>query len=149
MLKVALDLVVPPDSLHDVAAAVETALSCVGVSSGWAGLCDRLSCRAYGYVGSGHYSAATHWAAIVDDGQAHAGDRCPPPGSFVFFDTGRIYGHVSIVVKTSPTCDWSHAFVVERDLRLPDRARRRCLPDDCRATPSGVCASWDELPRMV
>lgn len=104
-------VVVPPDSSHDVATAVETALSYVGVRSGWAGLCDRLACRAYGYVGSGYYSAATHWAAMVDEGHAHPDDPCPPLGSFVFFDTGRIFGHVSIVVRTSPTCDWSQTFV--------------------------------------
>ena len=104
-------VVVPPDSPHDVATAVETALSYVGVRSGWAGLCDRLACRAYGYVGSGYFSAATHWAAMVDEGHAHPDDPCPPLGSFVFFDTGRIFGHVSIVVRTSPTCDWSQTFV--------------------------------------
>ena len=104
-------VVVPPDSPHDVATAVETALSYVGVRSGWAGLCDRLACRAYGYVGSGYYSAAAHWSAMVEEGLAHPGDGCPPLGSFVFFDTGRIFGHVSIVVKTSPTCDWSQTLV--------------------------------------
>jgi hypothetical protein len=104
-------MVVPPDSPHDVETAVQTALSYVGVRSGWAGLCDRLACRAYGYVGSGYFSAATHWAAMVDEGHAHPDDPCPPLGSFVFFDTGRIFGHVSIVVRTSPTCDWSQTFV--------------------------------------
>ncbi len=103
--------VVPPGTPNNVATAVATALSYVGVRSGWDGLCDRLACRAHGYVGSGYYSAATHWAAMVDGGHAHPGDRCPPLGSFVFFDTGRIYGHVSVVVKTSPSCDWSQTFV--------------------------------------
>src|SRR5665647_702206 len=36
-------MVVPPDSPHDVATAVTTALSYVGVTSGWDGLCDRLA----------------------------------------------------------------------------------------------------------
>ena len=105
------EVLVPAGTPHDVTAAVTTALSYVGVRSGWDGLCDRLACRAYGYVGSGYYSAATHWAAMLDGGQAHPGDGCPPLGSFVFFDTGRIYGHVSVVVKSSPTCDWSQTFV--------------------------------------
>lgn len=108
-------VVVPADSPHDVETAVHTALSYVGVKSGWDGLCDRLACRAYGYVGSGYFSAATHWAVMVDGDQAHPGDRCPPLGSFVFFDTGRAFGHVSIVVKTSPTCDWSQTFVTSNE----------------------------------
>ena len=96
---------VPPGTPHDVAAAVRTALSYVGVTSGWDGLCDRLACRAYGYVGSGYVSAANHWAAMLDGGYAHPGNRCPPLGSFVFWNTGRIYGHASVVVQASASCD--------------------------------------------
>lgn len=96
---------VPAGTPNDVATAVDTALSYVGVTSGWDGLCDRLACRAYGYANAGYYSAATHWTAMVQSGHAHPGDRCPPLGSFVFFNTGRIYGHVSVVVQASPTCD--------------------------------------------
>jgi hypothetical protein len=44
---------------------------------------------------------------MTEEGHAHPGDGCPPLGSFVFSDTGRVFGHISIVVKTSPTCDWS------------------------------------------
>ncbi|MCB2178188.1 MAG: transglycosylase SLT domain-containing protein [Actinomycetales bacterium] len=95
----------PLGTPNDVATAVDTALSYVGVASGWDGLCDRLACRAYGYANAGYYSAATHWAAMVQSGHAHPGDSCPPLGSFVFFNTGRIYGHVSVVVQASPTCD--------------------------------------------
>ena len=84
---------------------MQTALSYVGVTSGWAGLCDRLACRAYGYASSGYATAAAHWQAMLDSGRAHPGDTCAPLGSFVFFDTGRPAGHVSIVVKASPTCD--------------------------------------------
>ncbi|OIQ85834.1 transglycosylase SLT domain protein [mine drainage metagenome] len=96
---------VPPGTPHDVATAVTTAMSLVGVTSGWDGLCDRLACRAYGYANSGFVSARTHWAAMLADGHAHPGDRCPPLGSFVFWDTGRIYGHVSVVVQASSSCD--------------------------------------------
>lgn len=48
---------------------------------------------------------------MVDQSHAHPGGRCPPLGSFVFFDTGRIYGHVSVVVQTSPTCEWDQTLV--------------------------------------
>lgn len=90
---------------QDAESAVAVALSYVGATTGWAGLCDRLACRAYGYANSGYPTAAAHWRAMVQEGMAHPGDRCPPLGSFVFYDTGRPAGHVSIVVKASPSCD--------------------------------------------
>ncbi|MDC7120572.1 lytic transglycosylase domain-containing protein [Cellulomonas fimi] len=97
---------VPPGTSDDVATAVSNALAYVGVKSGWDQLCDRLACRAYGYVGSGFTSAKVHWQTMVADGHAHPGDRCPPLGSFVFFETGRPFGHVSIVVRADPgRCD--------------------------------------------
>lgn len=99
-------VVVPPGTPADVTTAVNNAMAYVGVTSGWTQLCDRLACRAYGYVGSGYPSAKAHWEQMVATGHAHPGDRCPPLGSFVFFDTGRPYGHVSIVVQADPgRCD--------------------------------------------
>lgn len=92
-------------SPNDVDTAVAAALSYVGAATGWAGLCDRLACRAYGYANSGYPTAATHWRAMLREGLAHPGDRCAPLGSFVFYDTGRPAGHVSIVVKASAICD--------------------------------------------
>ncbi|GEN78997.1 lytic transglycosylase domain-containing protein [Actinotalea fermentans] len=99
------DVVVPPGTPHDVATAVRTAMSYVGVTSGWHQLCDRLACRAYGYVGSGYPTAAEHWRQMVATGNAHPGDACPPLGSFVFWRTGRPAGHVSVVVQADPGCD--------------------------------------------
>jgi hypothetical protein len=99
------DVVVPPGTPHDVATAVHTALAYVGVTSGWHQLCDRLACRAYGYVGSGYTTAAAHWEHMVATGNAHVGDACPPLGSFVFWRTGRPAGHVSVVVQADPGCD--------------------------------------------
>lgn len=97
---------VPPGTPNDVTTAVRTALAYVGVTSGWDGLCDRLACRAYGFANAGHYSAATHWAVMNAQGRAHPGDTCPPLGSFVFFRSGaHAYGHASVVVQASPTCD--------------------------------------------
>ena len=97
---------VPPGTPVDVATAVHNALAYVGVTYGWNELCDRLACRAYGYVGSGYVSAEAHWQVMVDHGYAHPGDRCPPLGSFVFWNTGRPYGHVSLVVAADPVgCD--------------------------------------------
>jgi hypothetical protein len=99
------DVVVPPGTPHDIATAVRTAMSNVGVTSGWHHLCDRLACRAYGYVGSGYPTAAEHWRQMVATGNAHPGDACPPLGSFVFWRTGRPAGHVSVVVQADPGCD--------------------------------------------
>lgn len=46
---------------------------------------------------------------MVDHGYAHPDDRCPPLGSFVFWNTGRPYGHVSLVVQADPMrCDPEH-----------------------------------------
>lgn len=100
---------VPPGAPVDVATAVHNALAYVGVASGWSELCDKLACRAYGYLNSGYVSAAAHWRVMVDHGYAHPGDRCPPLGSFVFWNTGRPYGHVSLVVQADPSrCDPEH-----------------------------------------
>ena len=101
----ALHVVVPPGTSNDVATAVRAAMAYVGVRSGWTQLCDRLACRAYGYVGSGYTTAKAHWAQMLATGHAHPGDTCPPLGSFAFWDTGRPAGHVSVVVQADPGCD--------------------------------------------
>lgn len=110
------DVVVPDGTPHDVATAVQTALSYVGVTSGWRQLCDRLACRAYGYVGSGYTTAAAHWDEMIDAGQAHPGDTCPPLGSFVFWRTGRPAGHVSVVVQADPGCDPDKTLVTANEV---------------------------------
>ena len=56
-------------------------------------------------VGSGFSTAKAHWNEMVLSGRAHPGDTCPPLGSFVFWNTGRPAGHVSIVVQADPGCD--------------------------------------------
>ncbi|GAA3819296.1 transglycosylase SLT domain-containing protein [Cellulomonas soli] len=100
------DVRVPAGTPVDVATAVRNAMAYVGVTSGWTQLCDRLACRAYGYLGSGYPSATAHWHQMLTEGHAHPDDLCPPLGSFVFFDTGRPFGHVSIVVQADPgRCD--------------------------------------------
>ncbi|HEY3547372.1 MAG TPA: hypothetical protein VGK17_14965 [Propionicimonas sp.] len=99
-------LAVPPGTPVDTATAVRNALAYVGVRSGWTQLCDKLACRAYGYLNSGYVSARSHWQTMLARGFAHPADRCPPLGSFVFWDTGRPFGHVSLVVQADPVgCD--------------------------------------------
>ncbi|NMR19194.1 transglycosylase SLT domain-containing protein [Cellulomonas fimi] len=109
-------VVVPDNSTSDVATGVRTALSYVGVSSGWRQLCDRLACRAYGYATSGYPSAKAHWAQMVATGRARPGDRCPPLGSFVYWNTGRPFGHVSIVVQADPGCDADKILVTANEV---------------------------------
>ncbi|SDD22345.1 Transglycosylase SLT domain-containing protein [Sanguibacter gelidistatuariae] len=96
---------VPPGTPNDVEQAVRTAMSYVGVTSGWHQLCARLACRAYGYESAGYVSAKAEWDAMVAVGNARQGDVCPPLGSFVYWNTGRPYGHVSMVVQADPGCD--------------------------------------------
>jgi len=98
-------VVVPDGTPVDVATAVRNGLAYVGVTTGWRQLCDRLACRAYGYVGSGFTSAKAHWTAMVASGHAHPGDACPPLGAFTFWNTGRPFGHASLVVQADPGCD--------------------------------------------
>ena len=110
------DVVVPPDTPNDVTTAVQTALAYVGVKSGWHQLCDRLACRAYGYLGSGFTTAKAHWNAMVARGAAHPGDACPPLGSFVFWNTGRPAGHVSVVVQADAGCDPDRILVTSNEV---------------------------------
>jgi hypothetical protein len=96
--------------------AISTALSMVGTRSGWHRLCDRLVCRAYGYANSGYLTAAAHWAAMSRGGLAHAGDRCPPPGSFAFWDTGPGEpGHVALVISRAG-CNPNRITLVSNDV---------------------------------
>jgi hypothetical protein len=109
-------VVVPPSTPNDVQTAVRTALSYVGVRSGWRQLCDKLACRAYGYASSGYPSAKAHWEQMVVTGHAHPGDTCPPLGAFVFWDTGRPFGHVSVVVQADPGCDPTKTLVTANEV---------------------------------
>ena len=96
--------------------AISTALSMVGTRSGWYRLCDRLVCRAYGYANSGYPTALAHWAAMDRGGLAHPGDRCPPPGSFAFWDTGPGEpGHVALVISRAG-CNPNRITVVSNDV---------------------------------
>lgn len=109
-------VVVPPGTPADVATAVRRALNLVGTRSGFADLCDRLACLAYGFANSGYYSAAEHWSAMVRTGHARPGDRCPPVGSFVFWSTSRPTGHVALVVQADAGCDPNKIQVVSNDV---------------------------------
>jgi hypothetical protein len=59
--------------------------------------CDYLAGYIWGYSNSGYFSAKIHWQTAVSEGIAHPGDRNPPIGALLFWDTG-IYGHVATYV---------------------------------------------------
>ena len=109
-------MAVPPGTPTDVQSAVRTALSYVGIRSGWRQLCDKLACRAYGYASSGYPSAKAHWEQMVVTGHAHPGDTCPPLGAFVFWNTGCPFGHVSVVVQADPGCDATKTLVTANEV---------------------------------
>lgn len=109
-------VVLPPGTPVGVAAAVRASLDLVGARTGWAALCDRLGCRAYGFANSGYVSASAHWAAMVAAGDAHAGDRCPPVGAFVFWATSGPDGHVALVVQSDKACSPDGIKVVSNDV---------------------------------
>ncbi|NMM30060.1 MAG: lytic transglycosylase domain-containing protein [Cellulomonas sp.] len=109
-------VVVPPGTPNDVQTAVRTASSYVGVRYGWRQLCDKLACRAYGYASSGYRSAKVHCEQMVVTGHAHPGDTCPPLGAFVFWNTGRPFGHVSVVVQADPGCDPTRTLVTVNEV---------------------------------
>jgi hypothetical protein len=108
-------MAVPAGSPAAVAEAIRAAAALVG-QSGWHRRCDRLVCRAYGYLNSGYPSAAEHWQAMVDGGYARPGDRCPPAGAFVYWRTSAPAGHVALVVASDPGCDPSLIRVLSNDL---------------------------------
>ncbi|MGQ0631611.1 MAG: hypothetical protein ACT4P1_11245 [Sporichthyaceae bacterium] len=103
------------------APAIRAALSLVGANSGWYRLCDRLACRAYGHANSGYASASVHWGAMLAAGFAHPGDRCPPPGSFVFWSTSSADGHVALVASSDADCDSSRITLVSNDVLDAER----------------------------
>ncbi|GAB3934192.1 hypothetical protein GCM10029976_042790 [Kribbella albertanoniae] len=77
--------------------AVARALRLVG-GHGYYQLCARLAANIWGRPYSGYYSAAVQWRQMVAMGKAHRGDRQPPVGALVFWDTGHVYGHVAVYV---------------------------------------------------
>jgi hypothetical protein len=118
--RVGLAFDVPAGTDPRVADAIRTAVSLVG-QTGWYRRCDRLACRAYGYATSGYPTAAAHWQSLLAGGYVHPGDRCPPPGTFAYWDTGEPgpqdgQGHVALVVASDPMCAPERTLVVSNDV---------------------------------
>jgi hypothetical protein len=56
--------------------------------------CEKAVENAYGTTGV-WASAIAHWNGAINAGKAHKGDRNPPKGAFVYWNTSQ-YGHVGI-----------------------------------------------------
>lgn len=61
--------------------------------------CDHLAGDIWGYEeASGYLSAATHWQTAKTQGIARVGDKEPPLGALLFWETGRPFGHVATYI---------------------------------------------------
>lgn len=61
-------------------------------------LCDHVAGDIWGYeLASGYATAKIHWQAMVDRGIAKQGDKTPPLGALLFWDSGE-YGHVATYI---------------------------------------------------
>ncbi|GAA1581186.1 hypothetical protein GCM10009789_38820 [Kribbella sancticallisti] len=65
---------------------------------GYYQLCARLAANIWGRPRAGYFSAAAQWRQMVATNNAHRGDRHPPTGALVFWETGGPYGHVAVYV---------------------------------------------------
>ena len=63
-------------------------------STSWEHFCEKAAENAYGTTGVWP-SAISHWNGAIAAGKAHKGDRNPPKGAFVYWNTSE-FGHVGI-----------------------------------------------------
>ncbi|MEV6668674.1 peptidase M23 [Streptomyces sp. NPDC051162] len=66
--------------------------------SGWYQRCLAFTSIAYGWNSSGTNYAIDHYQVEMPKDMRHDGDRNPPPGALMFWDTGHRAGHVAIYV---------------------------------------------------
>lgn len=86
-------------------------------------LCDHVAGDIWGYTeASGYNSAAEHWQVAVDSGIAHKGDREPPLGALLFWQTKGVLGHVAVyvgngqVVSNAVGSAGANVYLVDADL---------------------------------
>lgn len=88
----------PKHNPNSCAQAIAKASAMTKQSCIWYQLCLGFTARAYGWNGSGEYSAYTHWQNLDRLGYTHPGDRNPPPGALVFWKGGGKFGHIALAV---------------------------------------------------
>ncbi|MFH0246363.1 peptidase M23 [Streptomyces sp. HK10] len=64
-------------------------------TGGWYRLCLAFVAQVYGWNVSGVYYAIDHYKVVPAD-MRHDGDRHPPPGALMYWDTGRRAGHIAV-----------------------------------------------------
>lgn len=94
----AVDKGLPKHNPSSCAQAIAKARAMTKQSCVWEQLCLGFTARAYGWGGSGEYSAYTHWQNLDRLGYTHRGDRNPPPGALVFWKGSGQYGHIALAV---------------------------------------------------
>lgn len=92
------DKLLPKHNPNSCAQAIAKAQALTKQSCIWYQLCLGFTARAYGWHGSGEYSAYTQWQNLDRLGYTHPGDRNPPPGALVFWKGSGKYGHIAIAV---------------------------------------------------
>jgi hypothetical protein len=97
-------------------------------------LCDHVAGDIWGYTEfSGYQSAATHWEIAVATGVAHPGDRNPPLGALLFWETGYPSGHVATyvgdgkVVSNATAAAGRNIYLVDADLYEGTTSRYKYL----------------------
>lgn len=69
-----------------------------GAWQGCRAKCDHLAGDIWGYyINSGYWDAKYHWGVALSQGIARPGNRTPPIGSLLFWDTGPL-GHVATYI---------------------------------------------------
>lgn len=92
------DKLLPKHNPNTCGQAIAKAKAMTTQSCIWYQLCLGFTARAYGWGGSGEYSAYTQWQDLKRLGYTHPGDRNPPPGALVFWKGGGKYGHIALAV---------------------------------------------------
>lgn len=83
------------DNPRSPSAAVAWAREQVDGDRRWSALCLNFIAHAYGWAYSGTHFAIDHYRRMPAS-MRHPGDRNPPAGALLFWDTGRRAGHVAL-----------------------------------------------------
>jgi Transglycosylase SLT domain len=86
----------PRSNPHTVAEAVTYATAATRGPDVWYRRCLNFVARAYGWSSSGTAYAIDHHLVTMPESMRYDGDRNPPPGALLFWDTGARAGHVAL-----------------------------------------------------
>jgi hypothetical protein len=89
--------VLPRANPRTVAQAVEWARKqAADGPAAWYNRCLNFTAQAYGWHHSGTHYAIDHFAVVTPPSMRHPGDRNPPPGALMYWETDRRPGHVAL-----------------------------------------------------